>query len=267
MKKNLNIIKESKRYRIVECDWLYSVQLRYLFQWHYIRFGTFGPHSVGYSCFSYLEDAVEQFDLCITGTWFYAFPGMIGNQQHTKNVRTNLKQPPPTNSIQQHIQKDIIEQDITQNKKETTMSDTNNIKEDSAEVTVTTAGAAGTVTGSAIQDTMPTDLASMSGAFVDSLKRNSKQIRGDRAIAIAEDAQIVYKRVVEDLQRDLRQMKRDQESMLDMAPDNALSIKVASDFKGVDYVRDDMELGIKIDNTERKLRIALDRYVHLFGAL
>ncbi len=32
------------------------------------------------------------------------------------------------------------------------------------------------------------------GAFIDSLKRNNKQIRDDRATAIAEDAQIMYRR-------------------------------------------------------------------------
>lgn len=38
------------------------------------------------------------------------------------------------------------------------------------------------------------------GAFLSSLKRNNKQIRDDRATAIAEDAQVLYRRTVEDLE-------------------------------------------------------------------
>ena len=49
------------------------------------------------------------------------------------------------------------------------------------------------------------------GAFFASLKRNNKQIRDDRAISIAEDTQIVFKRKIEDLQLEIKKTKRDQE--------------------------------------------------------
>ena len=39
----------------------------------------------------------------------------------------------------------------------------------------------------------------LGGAFYGSLKRNNKQIRDDRALAIAEDTELVYKRKIEDL--------------------------------------------------------------------
>jgi len=35
------------------------------------------------------------------------------------------------------------------------------------------------------------------GAFIDSLKRNNRQIRDDRATAISEDTELMYKRTVE----------------------------------------------------------------------
>jgi len=38
------------------------------------------------------------------------------------------------------------------------------------------------------------------GAFIESLKRNNKQIRDDRAASIVDIAQLKYKRKVEDLE-------------------------------------------------------------------
>ena len=103
------------------------------------------------------------------------------------------------------------------------------------------------------------------GAFFDSLKRNNKQIRDDRATAIAEDTELVYKRSIEDLEIQIRKMKREQENMLDLSPTNAQSLMLASDFDHNVYVQKDMELGVKIRNTEIKLEIAKARYSHLFG--
>lgn len=103
------------------------------------------------------------------------------------------------------------------------------------------------------------------GAFIDSLKRNNKQIRDDRATAIAEDTQLVYKREIEDLEINIRKMKREQENMLDLSPTDARSLVLASDFDSKDYVNKDLELGVKIRNAEIKLEIAKKRYVYLFG--
>ncbi len=103
------------------------------------------------------------------------------------------------------------------------------------------------------------------GAFFSSLKRNNKQIRNDRAIAIAEDTQLIYKRIMEDLELSIKKMKREQENMLDLSPTNAQSLVLASDFDSSAYVDKDIALGVKIRNTEIKLNIAKDRYAYLFG--
>ena len=103
------------------------------------------------------------------------------------------------------------------------------------------------------------------GAFLSSLKRNNKQIRDDRAIAIGESAQLIYKRAVEDLEVGIKQMKRDQENMLDLSPTNSMSLVVASDFKADEYVKKDLALGVEIRNAEIKLDIAKKRYAYLFG--
>ena len=103
------------------------------------------------------------------------------------------------------------------------------------------------------------------GAFIESLKRNNKQIRDDRAAAIGEDAQMLYKREIEDREVKIKRMRREQENMLDMSPDNAMSLKLASDFDAASYVKKDIELSIKIRDEEIVLDLAKKRYSYLFG--
>lgn len=106
--------------------------------------------------------------------------------------------------------------------------------------------------------------AQMRGAFISSLKRNNKEIRDDRATAIAEDAMVMYRRQVEDLELRVNRLKRDRENMLDMSPDNVFSLKLASDFKADEFVARDLKLGVEIRETEIKLDIARKQYQHLF---
>ncbi len=103
------------------------------------------------------------------------------------------------------------------------------------------------------------------GAFIASLKRNNKQIREDRAAAIGEDTQLLYKRKIEDLQVTIRRMERELENMLDLSPTNATSLVLASDFDSASYVEKDIELGVRIRNESIKLEIAQKRYAYLFG--
>ena len=103
------------------------------------------------------------------------------------------------------------------------------------------------------------------GAFIESLKRNNKQIRDDRATSISEDAQIIYKREVEDLEIEIKKLMRERENMLDLSPTDANSLVLASDFNSKEFVNKDIEIGIKIRNLEIKLEIARNRYNHLFG--
>ena len=102
------------------------------------------------------------------------------------------------------------------------------------------------------------------GAFLESLVRNNKQIRQDRAIAIGEDAGIRYKREVEDLEIKIRRLERERENMLDMSPDNAMSLMVAKDFDSKAFVEKDIAIGIEVRNLRIRLEIASERYTHLF---
>lgn len=104
-----------------------------------------------------------------------------------------------------------------------------------------------------------------SGAFISSLKRNNKQIREDRATAIAEDSELSYRRNIEDIEMSIKRMKREQENMLDLSPINSQSLVLAFDFNTKECVDKDIELGVKIRNAEIKLEIAKKRFSCLFG--
>jgi len=103
------------------------------------------------------------------------------------------------------------------------------------------------------------------GAFVESLERNNKAIKSARAEAIFEDAEMAYKRKVENLDRDLKRLKRDRENMLDLSPTNSHSLMLADNFDDCKFVEDDLSLSIGIRETEIKLEIAQKRYEYLFG--
>lgn len=103
------------------------------------------------------------------------------------------------------------------------------------------------------------------GAFISALTRNNSQIKKDRAETIGEDAEINYKRTIEDLELEIKKLKRDRESMLDLSGDSALSLKVATDFNAAQFTEKDIAIGINLRNLEIKLEIAQARYKYLFG--
>lgn len=105
------------------------------------------------------------------------------------------------------------------------------------------------------------------GAFIASLKRNNKQIRDDRAVAIAEAVQLKYRRAVEDLEVLLKDKVRRRDNMLDMSPDTALSLKPAKDIDADKFVAEDLALGYDIRNLEIQLEIARKQYETLFGKM
>lgn len=105
----------------------------------------------------------------------------------------------------------------------------------------------------------------MKGSFVTSLRRNNKQIRDDRALSIAEDAQMLFKREVEDISTQLKRTRRDRENMLDLGGTETTKIISPSDFDPKLFVEKDLKLGLDIRNLEIKLEIAQKRYDELFG--
>lgn len=105
------------------------------------------------------------------------------------------------------------------------------------------------------------------GAFVASLKRTNKSIKDDRAEAIGEDAEMSFRRYVEDMQVDMKRMIRAQFNMLDMSPENTYSLMLGKDFDSAKFVEEDAKLGLDMRNLNIKLEIATARYIELFGEL
>lgn len=112
--------------------------------------------------------------------------------------------------------------------------------------------------------TLPESLKDKKGAFVSSLVRNNKKIREDRAISIAEDTQMLYKREVEDLENEIRKLNRERENALDLSPTTADSLVLASAFNTKEFIANDLRIGVAIRNLEIKLEIARSRYAYLF---
>ncbi len=112
---------------------------------------------------------------------------------------------------------------------------------------------------------LSTNLAPTIGDFVDSLKRNNKKIRDDRAQAIGEDTALAYKRAVEDIELGIRKMIREQANMLDLSPHDTHSLQLASDFDSLEFVANDLKLGVKIRNETIRLEVARRQYKKLFG--
>lgn len=102
------------------------------------------------------------------------------------------------------------------------------------------------------------------GAFREKLFRNNTKIREDRALSIIEGTEMLYKRKIEDMEIQVKQMKRERDSMLDLSPTNADSLMLSSDFNSEEFVKRDVEIGLKIRNLEITLDIAKERYNYLF---
>ncbi len=105
---------------------------------------------------------------------------------------------------------------------------------------------------------------SVIGKFMEMLKRGNDQIKSDRAETIGESAKLKYKRKVEDIEVELKELTMEQENLLDQSPEDADSLKLASDFDAEGFVNNDINLGVKIRNKTIRLEIAQARYKSLF---
>ena len=110
-------------------------------------------------------------------------------------------------------------------------------------------------------------LAGMKGAFVESLTRGSKKIKADRALTIAEGAQLKYKRSIEDMQADLKTLQRQRDNMLDLSPTTSDSLTLAKDFDPDAFVKEDQRIGLQIREYKIRLEEAQARYEILFGSI
>lgn len=101
--------------------------------------------------------------------------------------------------------------------------------------------------------------------FADTLARNTSQIKKDRALEIAELAEISFKRKVEDSERELKQLIRRKKSSLDLSPDNTYSIMKVKDFDPDEFEEGYNSLGLQIREAMIKHNNAKNSYNELFG--
>lgn len=113
-------------------------------------------------------------------------------------------------------------------------------------------------------DEKETDALGAPGAFMASLIRNNTQIKRDRAANIFEEAEVRYRRTVEDLDAQLKRMKRDRDNKLDLSPTDKNTLMLAGDFDSAKFVDQDISTSLDIRNLEIKLQIAETRYAYLF---
>jgi len=107
---------------------------------------------------------------------------------------------------------------------------------------------------------------SQDGMFVSNLERRNSKIKSDRAKAIGEDAEIRFRRDVEDIKNAIRKKERAREDMLDLSGDNAFStMPTASDFDDAEFSRAYRAVGIELRNLRIAFELAKEDYSFLFG--
>lgn len=100
--------------------------------------------------------------------------------------------------------------------------------------------------------------------FIESLRRNNDQIREDRARIIGEDAELIYRRRVEDIELKIKRLEREQEGLTDISPLDKNSLTFA-DFQPEAFVQKDIELSLIIRNLNIQLELTRKRFEYLFG--
>lgn len=112
---------------------------------------------------------------------------------------------------------------------------------------------------------MDTEKTKQVGALQASLDRNSNKIRSDRAKTIADTARLKFRRKVEDIAMRLSELSANREALLDMSPDNAMSIINATNFNAEEFVNKMSDVAEQIFKTNMQLNILKEEYSRLFG--
>lgn len=103
------------------------------------------------------------------------------------------------------------------------------------------------------------------GALYQSLRRNNKEIRQDRADTIAEELEMTFSRGIQDLEMKLKRLTRERDGMYDFSPTNSQSLVMAKELHADEILIKDYQLSVQIRQVEIELEIARNRYTHLFG--
>ena len=104
------------------------------------------------------------------------------------------------------------------------------------------------------------------GLFDQSLKRNFKQIREDRADLMKKSTRALYKREIDDLYTELDTLEVDRNNLLDFAGDSTTRIISPSDFDAKNFIGKDKQLTMRAREIRIQIEEFTERFKSLFGA-
>lgn len=104
-------------------------------------------------------------------------------------------------------------------------------------------------------------------SFQSNLVRSFKDLKAAKASAVAEDAELSYKRKIEDICKEIRVNERSrEEDILNLSPESTIApTAIAKSFNPTLFVEKDLEIGTSNRQLCICLEILLDRYQRLFG--
>lgn len=103
------------------------------------------------------------------------------------------------------------------------------------------------------------------GLIAESLHRNNKEIRADRAEDLKEELEVAFKRECEDYERDIKSLERARKNMYDFSPTNTQSLVLVKDVIGHDVVKEDRKRTLEIREKKIVFEEMSRRYIELFG--
>jgi len=103
------------------------------------------------------------------------------------------------------------------------------------------------------------------GFVYQSLARSNKAIRAERGEALAEQLETSFRRNVEDLRYNMRDLERTRANMYDFSPNTSHSLVMAKEVNASAIMEKDGEISLDIRDLRIKLDIAEARYMDLFG--
>ena len=111
------------------------------------------------------------------------------------------------------------------------------------------------------------DVVVQEGLFKSALKRSVKDIKEARATGITDDAEMSFRRMVEDLVQSRKRLEMTRDEMLDMSPESAISLVLAKNFDGRKFASEYLNLGVEIRLLNIQIDIGKQNYKDLFGGV
>lgn len=102
-------------------------------------------------------------------------------------------------------------------------------------------------------------------SFSSSKKRGNSKIRSDRISSRHDSSKLIYMREIKALEVLVKKLKRELEGVLSSSPAEGQDEAPAINFNSNAYVSKEIELGVKIKNSELKLENAKKRFHFLYN--